>query len=104
MCSHSTLEAMPRLSPSRGLEQRQHVADRAIEPDESGAGDDVVPDIEFDDLFDPGYRPDVAIGKPVAGQNLKVAGNTEFRSAANSRQFLDAGGKRPVRQSGVRVP
>ena len=64
------------------LQQREHVAYGAIQPDQCGPRDDVMSDVEFDDLFDFRNRANVAIGEAMTGKHLKVSGNSEFRSAA----------------------
>ena len=55
------------------LDQRHHVANRHFEPDERGARDDVMADVQLFDLLDCGDGTDVAIVQRVPGGDLQPA-------------------------------
>src|SRR5438034_11078298 len=51
------------------LQQDQHVANGLVETHERRTSDDVVADVQLGNLRDAGDRTDIAIGKPVSGED-----------------------------------
>ena len=61
-----------------------HFADGIIEAYKYRARNDVVPDVELGDLFDPGHCPNVSIGKPVPGSDSQSILSCQFRCFSQS--------------------
>src|SRR5437899_2011164 len=52
-----------------------HVAYRLLQPDEYGAGDDAVTDVQLDHVVDLGDRSDVLVVQPVPGVQREAPGH-----------------------------
>ena len=59
-----------------------HFFDGLTHPDQHGAGDDAVADVEFTEVFNAGDGLDVAIGQAVAGVNDQSRGQSDVAAVA----------------------